>query len=136
MPKPLIYAELLSNIRQVSVIAELDTPCERSTNVELSADGQQVTLYHHAKISSLDLPSQVAPNSRLQKPVFGSKEVSWRLPLNGPPSRQNEENAVSNEAPWPATDLKEDMEFSCRSCGVAVLKEGSIKSWRDLPSEN
>jgi hypothetical protein len=132
----LIYAELLSNIRQISVIATLDTPCDASTNVELSTDGQKVILHHHGIASSLNLPDQVAPSSRLQKPVIGSKELSWRLPLSSPPSRPSAENAVSNESPWPAPDLKEDTAFSCRGCGTLVLKNGIIKTWRDLPSEN
>ena len=135
MPKPLIYAELLSNIRQISVIAALDTPCDSSTNVELSANGQAVVLHHHGNTTSLHLPGQVAPNSQLQKPALGSKELSWRLPVIGPLVRPNMEN-VSNEAPWPATGFKGDTEFSCRNCGAVVLRRGVIKAWRDLPSEN
>lgn len=136
MSKPLIYAELLSNIRQISVIAALHTPCDASTNVELSADGRQIVLHHRGSTSSLNLPGQVVPSSRLQPPVLGNKELSWRLPLSGPPSRPTADNAASNEAPWAATDLNEDTEFSCRGCGALVLRKGFIKSWRDLPSEN
>ena len=132
----MIYAELLSNIRQISVIAALGTPCDASTNVVLSPNGREVILHHHGSTNSLNLPGQVASNSRLQKPALGSEELSWRLPLSGPTSRPNAESDVSNDAPWPATDLKDDTEFSCRSCGAIILKKGIIKSWRDLPSEN
>ena len=136
MSKPLVYAELLSNIRQISVIATLDTPCDASTNVVLSANRREVILHHHGDTTSLKLPGAVVSNSRLQEPMLGSRELSWRLPVAGPPSRPNAEDAVSNGAPWPAKDLKEDIEFSCRSCGAVVLKKGIIKSWKDLPSEN
>ncbi|KAG0648175.1 Ubiquitin-conjugating enzyme E2C-binding [Hyphodiscus hymeniophilus] len=136
MSKSLIYAELLNNIRQISVIAALDSPCDGSTSVELSADGQKVILHHHGHITSLKLPGQVAESSRLQKPASGNRELSWRLSLNDPSVRPSAENAVSNEAPWPATDLEEEANFSCRSCGTLVLKQGVIRSWRDLPSEN
>lgn len=136
MPRPLIYAELLSNIRQISVIAALDTPCDASTNVELSANGQEVILHHHGRKTSLNLPGQVAPNSQLQKPVLGGQELSWRLPLAGPLMRPNTEGAVSNEAPWPARNLKEDTEFRCRSCEALFLRKGTVRSWKDLPSEN
>ena len=136
MPRPLIYAELLSNIRQISVIAALDTPCDVSTNVELSANGQAVILHHHGRTISLNLPGQVAPNSQLQKPVMGGQELSWRLPLASPLTRPNTEGAVSNEAPWPARNLEEDMEFRCRSCEAVSLRKGTVRSWKDLPSEN
>ena len=136
MSKPLIYAELLSNIRQVSVIAALDTPCDASTSVKLSADGQKLTLHHDGSTSFLYLPGQVAPLSQLQGPKPGIKELSWRLPLSGSYPGSHVEDAVSSEAPWPATDIKENTGFSCRSCGAPVLRKGIIKSWRNLPSEN
>ena len=136
MLKPLIYAELLSNIRQISVVAALDTPCDASTSVELSADGKKVILHHRGATSSLNLPGQVAPSCLLQKPVLGSKDLSWRLALSDPPSRPNAEAAVCTDAPWPATDLEEGSDFSCRSCNAPVLKQAVIKGWRDLPSEN
>jgi hypothetical protein len=136
MSKPLIYAELLSNIRQISVIAALDTPCNTSTNVELSANGQEVILHHHVNITSLKLPGQIAPDAQLHKATLGSKELSWRLPLKGQLARENADNAANNEAPWPATSLETDTEFSCRSCGSVTLIRGTIRAWRDLPSEN
>lgn len=139
MSKALIYAELLSNIRQISVIASLDPPCDASTNIELSANGQEVILHHHGRATSLRFSGQVAPSSRLQKPVLASKELSWRLPLSDSFARSNAESATNNEAPWPAMEMAQDAQyyqFYCRSCGAVVLKEGVLEDWRDLPSEN
>lgn len=131
---PLIYAELLSNIRQISVIVALHTPCDGSTKVELSPDGLRFILIHGAKTTILSLPGQVAPNSQLQKQPIGSKELSWRLPLASQLPRAEE--SQSNEAPWSAASLTEDAEFQCRDCKAVVVKKGSIKTWKDLPSEN
>jgi hypothetical protein len=135
--KPLIYAELLSNIRQVSVIAALNSPSDASTRVELLDGGSQVVVSHYGQSSALTLPGKVSPYSQLQKPAFGQKEVSWRLPLaSAPSSARVVENLQENETPWSARNLKEDAEFSCRECNAIVIKKGLVKEWRDLPSEN
>jgi hypothetical protein len=137
-PRPLIYAELLSNIRQISIIAALDSPCDSTTKAELSADGHQIILHHGGIVTSLVLPGQVSQAAQLQKPVLGSKELSWRLPVAGPAqgTRAGLEDAQKNDAPWSAKSLGKDTEFSCRKCGAVVLKRRSIKIWKDLPSEN
>ncbi|KAH7370547.1 ubiquitin-conjugating enzyme E2-binding protein [Rhexocercosporidium sp. MPI-PUGE-AT-0058] len=134
--KPLIYAELLSNIRQISVIVALDVPCGPSTKAELSADGQQFILQHDGDITLLNLPGQAVTSFQLQKPILGNKELSWRIPVAGQATRASLEDAQSNAAPWSAKELSEDAELACRDCGAVIVKRGAIKEWRDLPSEN
>ncbi|TVY82006.1 Uncharacterized protein LSUE1_G005525 [Lachnellula suecica] len=133
---PLIYAELLSNIRQISVIAALGTSCDAAIKVGLSDDGQKFTLYHGGQRSTLNLPGKVVPNAQLQRPILGSKELSWRLPLAGPPTRPDAEGTQNNEAPWSSRSLREDSEFLCRGCDAVVIRRGAINTWKDLPSEN
>ena len=125
MSKALIYAELLSNIRQISIIAALDTPRDISTNVELAENGQRMILHHHGISTSLDLPGQVDSRSSLQRPLIGNKELSWRLPLTGSVFRPAD--ATSNEAPWPARSLTVHAEFCCRACGAEILSKGIVK---------
>ena len=134
--KSLIYAELLSNIRQISVIAALDAPCDPATKVELSGDGQHFVLHHETESTILILPGRVAPNAQLQKPALGSKELSWRLPLASLETRPDAQGGQSNEAPWSARTLGGESEFLCRDCGSVVIGKGAIKTWKDLPSEN
>jgi hypothetical protein len=131
-----MYAELLSNIRQISVIVALKAPCDPATKVTISADGRVFILHLGEEKFTLNLPRQVAPNALFQKPVVGSKELSWRLPLTSQPSRSSIEDMQSIAAPWPAKALAKDTEFLCRECGVVIVKSGSIKIWKDLPSEN
>ncbi|TAQ91130.1 hypothetical protein B7494_g574 [Chlorociboria aeruginascens] len=133
--KPLVYAELLSNIRQISAIVALDTPWNSASKVEVSASGREIIIDHNGETTSLDLPGHVSSNARLQIPVLGSKEVSWRLPLAGP-AQHTEDDAQSNGVPWSASSLNEDAEFQCRNCASVLVKRGSIRTWKDLPSEN
>jgi hypothetical protein len=134
--KPLMYAELLSNIRQISVIVALEEPCDLTTKVELSADGRRFILRYDGEKSSLGLPGRVPPSFQLPNPVYGARELTWRLPLAGQSTRPSLDTVLSNSAPWSAKLLGEDLEFMCRACGVVIVRRGTIRTWKDLPSEN
>jgi hypothetical protein len=135
---PLMYAELLSNIRQVSVIASLPSPATKETSAELSSsDRQHLKLSHNGITVSLTLPARVVAASPLQQPVLGKKEVSWRLPV----ADQAIPNGISDfsdsaVAPWAASNLSPGTEISCRKCKTILVSRGRIQWWRDLPSEN
>lgn len=132
-----MYAELLSNIRQVSVIASLHTPSNQDTRATLSDDRQQLKLVHDGTTALLMLPAQVAAIPSLRQPALGSREISWRLALPSTPSTNNGcDFADSASAPWSASKLSESSQASCRKCGAVLLAAGSIQSWKDLPSEN
>lgn len=134
--KPLMYAELLSNIRQISVIVALNAPCDLSTQVELSRDGRHFILHHGGESSTLTLPGQISCNLQLPPPARGSRELTWRLPIAGEPPRPSMDNTTVNVAPWAAKFLGPQAEFMCRACGAVIVGKGSIAAWRDLPSEN
>ncbi|KAH8593335.1 ubiquitin-conjugating enzyme E2-binding protein [Bisporella sp. PMI_857] len=132
--RPFIYAELLPNIRQISIIATVEPSCDNSTEVKLSLDRKTISLEHRWLTSILLLPGQIAASAVLKKkPDVASKELTWRLPLAGEPTRGKLD---TNDAPWPAQSLRENTELFCRGCDELILAEGSIVSWRDLPSEN
>ena len=131
--QPLMYAELLANIRQISVIVSLDTSCDSSTVIDLSIRRDSITIRHGGLTTTLPLPGQVAPNAVLQSPMLGNRDLSWRLPLAGEPTRGDPD---TNESPWTANSLDKDTQLCCRSCDENLVKKGSIKIWKDLPSEN
>ncbi|KAF7898906.1 uncharacterized protein EAF01_008119 [Botrytis porri] len=134
--KPLIYAELLSNIRQISILAFLDTPSDPSTKAELLADGTILKLNHAEQDIRLMLPSQVVSNSPLREFPLGSLELSWRLPLAGDFQRADVDTAQTIEAPWSAKDMViGEQFFECRRCSTTIVEADRIKEWRDLPSE-
>ncbi|QSZ34163.1 hypothetical protein DSL72_005751 [Monilinia vaccinii-corymbosi] len=134
--KPLIYAELLSNIRQISILAFLDTPSDSATKAELLADGTLLKLYHAKQHIELKLPGQVVSNSELREFPLGSLELSWRLPLAGEFQRADVDIAQTVEAPWSAKDLVVgEQAFGCRKCAATIVEADRIKEWRDLPSE-
>ncbi|KAH9908733.1 ubiquitin-conjugating enzyme E2C-binding protein [Xylariomycetidae sp. FL2044] len=134
----LIYAELLSNIRQVSVACSLPTPSSDITRASVNSDGLRLTVTHDGLERSLELPSRVAVRSQLPISSQGSKTLSWRLPLasihKGPQHAVfRPENAP---IPWSASDLEAGAGISCRTCKSDVVRAGTLKTWKDLPSEN
>lgn len=133
---PLIYAELLSNIRQISVIAVLPTASNHTTKAEISLDRTQLCLKHDNHTTLVTLPGKVATEFGLQQTSSGKKELSWRLPVAGPMSRPDLSDTPTTEGPWPARQLTSDVEFSCRQCKAAILKRGTVQAWKDLPSDN
>lgn len=130
-----LYAELLANIRQISLAAWLSSPCDASTRVAVLADCRTIELRHRNSIHLLTLPAKTALGSTLL-PVQdqkGSTSLSWRLPLGAsslPPSHQLDEMV------WSATDLDPESGVACRQCATEVVCSGSVKVWKDLPSEN
>lgn len=133
-----LYAELLANIRQISLAASLSSPSDASTQVALSADCRTVQLKHRGSVHQLALPAKAALGSTLL-PIHdkqkGATSLSWRLPLDAsyiPSSCHHQLDAPS----WSATDLRPGSEVTCRRCSAVVVPVGVAKVWKDLPSEN
>ncbi|KAI9746081.1 MAG: hypothetical protein M1818_000762 [Claussenomyces sp. TS43310] len=131
-----IYAELLSNIRQVSVIAVLQSPSNASTAARLSSDRDQFLLSHNGETMTLFLPAKIAPDFKIQAPVVGKAEISWRLPLAAQLPNSSRDFSDAPASPWPASKLIGSVCISCRNCGSVLVRPDSVKGWKDLPSEN
>ena len=133
-PVPLLYAELLSNIRQISLAISLGSASDASTRVVVTADGENVELNHHGQSHTLRLPSKVGLGGTIlpiQRP--GASALSWRLPLG---QATDTDASAAESSTWTATDLKAGSHVACRQCQAVVVKQGAVKVWKDLPSEN
>lgn len=131
-----IYAELLTNIRQITVKTCLPTPADNTTAAEIFGDGRKFRLSHKGTTAELDLPAKVLVKGALPISHKGSVDLTWRLPLlpaRAPERQFLPENQV---VPWSASDIKMESPVSCRACGQLFVQRGTITSWKDLPSEN
>ncbi|GAB1311423.1 hypothetical protein MFIFM68171_01633 [Madurella fahalii] len=130
-----LYAELLANIRQISLAASLPSPSDASTEVALSADCRTIQLKHRGSVRQLTLPAKAALGSTLlpvQDKQKGATSLSWRLPLDASSISSPSLDALS----WSATDLTPSSEVTCRRCSAVVVPAAAAKVWKDLPSEN
>ena len=126
-----VYAELLSNIRQISVAVTLPSPSDASTQATIAADCLRVK--HNDDVCTLTLPGMTSFGmGRLPIPSQATTTLSWRLPLAPSGSRDR----GGREAPWSATDLQAGEEIRCRNCSATLVPRGAVQVWKDLPSEN
>ncbi|KAH6660601.1 ubiquitin-conjugating enzyme E2-binding protein [Truncatella angustata] len=136
-PRILLYAELLSNIRQVSVGCSLPSPCSASTEASVSTDGRRLTIRHQGEDCTIQLPKEVAVTQTLPIQKQSSKSLSWRLPISPISSKETVSSHLDSQiVPWSAFDLQPASAVKCRNCQTIVVDDGKLKVWKDLPSEN
>lgn len=143
----LIYAELLSNVRRVSVACDGPLFGANTASASVSADSLSLTVRNHEIENTLQLPDRVvaaedaAQFLRVQnKP---SRCYEWSLPLAPPSGRVTREaprgaapEAQAAATPWTAQDLVAGSSIHCRGCQTTLVAGGKIETWKDLPSEN
>jgi hypothetical protein len=60
--------------------------------------------------------------------------------VNGPSDSEQPKHFIPGDddstAPWSARALNSNVQISCSQCQTIVTERGSIKLWKDLPSEN
>lgn len=132
---PTFYAELLPNIRAITLSVYLPSPATASTKITVEPRAAVAFLHHHEESFRLPLPGPVnpEPQSRQYGIVVGTERLSCRLDLAPPLPPKGE-----NYAPWSAPELSRtaSVSFDCRECGSTLVPKERIKRWKDLPSEN
>ncbi|CAI6095646.1 unnamed protein product [Clonostachys chloroleuca] len=131
-----IYAELLVNIRQVSVVANLPSPVDGSTKAVI--DGHTIRLQHQSQSSTLVIPARVVapPILPLPDPKQRTVKLSWRLPLSTAVAKPASLSLEGQALPWGSVDIQKESPIQCRGCHHEIVPRGTIKEWKDLPSEN
>ncbi len=131
-----IYAELLHNIRQVTVLVTLQTNCNEKTKIELSSDRKLISITHDQEYAAVELPCQVARYVSLSLPPIPMKELSFRLQVTGDHNTTPKAtSAGENDVPWSASSMASETQLGCGSC-LRVVVDASVKIWKALPSEN
>ena len=133
MPKIYLYAELLLNIRQITVFAILPSSCNESTQIELDADQKRLRLSHGDEEALIELPCSALDNANLKIPTVSTKELSFRLAISGSANLPGRlKPATDNTIPWPALKLTPETQLACGCCGKRLVTD--VKVWKDLPS--
>lgn len=141
-----LYAELLLNIRTVTLFASLRTNFSRETHAKLSATGSCITVSHEGSHATIRLPVNVkgGGDADLTLPSLPpNKEITLRLQLEEREGSDllgalNSEERQQNIVPWDGASLAQlaDVDLICRNCQGLLVPQGKIKDWRDLPNEN
>jgi ubiquitin-protein ligase E3 D len=138
-----IYAELLLNIRTISLVIVLQTASNHETTAVLSADGHSVTVTHDGHSASISLPTQMegGGSAALDLPSTPAKDLTLRLQLQekSPGLLRLDDLGRESCIPWMSNEMMamHDSRLLCRYCSVVILNTSSkIKEWRDLPNES
>ena len=142
IPPVQLYAELLANIRQVSVSAIFGGPVDNArTTAAVLSDGQTLRIQHDGRTSAtMKLPGRVASvDQEKELPIQGatlvSGNVTWRLPVAA--VEDNYHKIVDDSlAPWSAPGLPTKARIACRACDTEIVAANTIQTWKDLPSDN
>ena len=132
MPSIHLYAELLLNIRQVTVFAILPSNSNDKTRVWLCDDERTLGLRHEDEEAIIELPCLVV-NANLKIPPATKTEVFFRLVVSEPARllTQAKEASFCND-PWPASTLASETRVACGSCGTLLVN--NVDVWKHLPS--
>ena len=124
------------NLQQVTVVATLPSEQNDTTVFELSLDKVTLTLKHNSQQATIVLPGVIAASTILDIPRTTDKSIFLRLQalpdveLVAPGGY-----CTSSKVPWSASCLSAHTRIACGICG-AVIVDGTVKTWKDLPSEN
>ena len=128
-----LYAELLLNIRQVSLVAILPSNCNKKTRIWLGDDRRTLTLWHEDEEAIIELPCPVADYENLKIHSTSTRELSLRLAISDTArlSAQVTQDPSCSD-PWPALGLTAQTHVACKSCGFLLVK--TVNVWKHLPS--
>lgn len=144
MSVPLYHAELLSNIRSITVSINLPSPSDLSTKLTRLTPSQ-LQLHHDGKTTTFNLPANIAlsatallENSRI---IVGETKLSYRLPVSPEscPTSPITSAGSENYVPWSAVSLSssaKDISIRCKFCSSELVPGEKINTWKDLPSSN
>ncbi|KAI9171514.1 DNA repair protein rad8 [Paramyrothecium foliicola] len=131
-----VYAELHSNIAQISLVATLSTPSDSSTKITVLDRGQRLEISHKDDTKITSLPAAVHTSASLLPVKSGSLVLDLRLPVSATADRRQQAGSDEKALPWSATEIEPGSSICCRQCGLALVPDGVISSWKDLPSDN
>lgn len=142
LPKPspsenaiIIYAELLTNLRQVTVKAVLPSVADSSTEAKVVGGGKALLVKHGEQVQELQLPARIAADGPLPVSRGQLKDLTWRIPIARDELQGGHFVAEQQPLPWTAVDLVAGSPISCRACNMEIVANGGINEWKDLPSE-
>lgn len=131
-----LYAELLINIRQNTVVATLPSDSNSTTFVEISADCKLLTVSHEKEVATVQLPAPIQDGFVPPIVPFGIRDLSLRLPIKETAHENHLCDPILARSRFSsASSLSAETQVMCRSCHALLVKE-SVKAWKDLPSEN
>lgn len=138
MTKIFLYAEVLTNIRQVTLYASLQTAqTTEETVLHIASDKKRVTVREGEVTSGIYLPTEISGTADVTIARGKKKEISVRLEIGDTSELlPRDDIATTIEVPWSAQDLTSKTTVQCKQCQATIVADEKVSTWKDLPSEN
>ncbi|KAI4101535.1 MAG: hypothetical protein LQ339_005032 [Xanthoria mediterranea] len=131
-----IYAELLLNIRQITVVVSLPSPYNDATNVRLSEDCQSLSVIHDGRLMAIRLPAPVRHAFNSTVAPGSTRALSFRLPILDEASyKMSTMSDGLGPKSLSAASMGPTTQVACRFCQTLLVRK-QVTIWKDLPSEN
>lgn len=131
-----IYAELLLNIRQITVVVSLPSPYNDATNVRLSEDCQSLSVIHDGRLMGIRLPAPVRHAFNPTVAPGSTRALSFRLPILDEASyKMSTMSDGLGPKSLSAASMGPTTQVACRFCQTLLVRK-QVTIWKDLPSEN
>ncbi|KAL9110046.1 MAG: hypothetical protein Q9227_005385 [Pyrenula ochraceoflavens] len=131
-----LYAEVLANIRQVTLYASLQSWKNEQTDITVASNKRTITVYHDGEIAQIFLPTKVAGTAKVTLPVERAKELSLRLEIADPDTVMQNRNEAEPPDAWAASTLTSQTSLACHKCHHTLHDSAKEFTWKDLPSQN
>ena len=134
--KIFLYAEILVNIRQVTLYASLQTWKTEQTKIEVASDKRSISVHHDGETARLLLPTTIAGRAEIGIPAKKAKELSLRLEIEGPDVAISTLHQLELHSIWAANTMTSETILSCYKCHNVFHCPAEKFEWYDLPSQN
>lgn len=136
---PSFYAEYLPNIKSVTITLSNIEPGSSYGITPLGTDLRIVSPKGEA--ANIPLPATCNASSsagmRVSQDPTRAEQTVVRVSAK-PLSMSSDTKTGADEeplVPWSASKLHAQIEVCCKTCGAAMVEQGKIITWKDLPSE-
>lgn len=134
-----LYAELLLNIRAVTLTGTVQNDQQPDSNIEIIYSDSSIVVKHANDESVLNFPivSFIEQKTTLPISVGQARNFSCRAAVKHKvPNVLASLEHLDEKTPLSAASLKAKSGMYCAQCRTSIVSPAVIHSWRDLPSEN
>lgn len=131
----------MPKLGRISVVVHLPTFSTHKTKALISRDATRLIIYHDDITTELFLPAKTVLRGEHLPGVIppGLDKMSWRLIPDQTEIASADSDRLGLDVHaevWSATDLKPNLDVTCRKCDNVIITKDKLNEWKDLPSEN
>lgn len=134
-----LYAELLLNIKSLTLSGTIRSKATQETKATLTTDGSEICVRHEGHEATIRVPAKKLGSAKatLDVPANCTEPINARVQIEGDLSDliTLRDDHSGNISPWSAPSLCTESSVSCAACSAPLIRPRALAQWKDLPSE-